>query len=215
MPVYAAARPFVKIMEAEPLPRFNHHSTLIEDKLYVSGGRTKSGVSSSVHSYDPFLELWTGEKYNEVPLAPPGLYNGACASAGHDLYVCCGNDGSRFHSSLYQLDTKLRTWNKLSSGPMMRKRGSGMVIYDNKLVLFGGFGCPTGPTQPGAEFVKSDLYDAKNTSIGWTNELHTFNLKEGEYSDCSLVRRPYFQFVGPGSRTCINCDSVDVVMETQ
>jgi N-acetylneuraminic acid mutarotase len=146
---------------------------LVEEKLYVSGGRTKSGVASSVHSFDPFLEFWTEEKYNGAP--PPKLYDGACASAGHHLYVCCGSDGSRFQSSLHQLDTKLRTWKQLSSGgPMMGKRGCRMVTYDNKLVLFGGCGFPTGPTQPGAEFIK-------NTSgAGWTNELHTYDLHEGE-----------------------------------
>jgi hypothetical protein len=61
---------------------------------------------------------------------------------------------------------------------MMRKRGSRMVICDNKLVLFGGYGHPTGPTQPGAEFVKDDRY---TDDAGWTNELHTFDLKEGEW----------------------------------
>ena len=50
-----------------------------------------------------------------------------------------------------------------------------MVTYGSKLVLFGGYGPTSGPTQPGAEFVKS----GKNTS-GWTNELHTFDVGEGE-----------------------------------
>jgi N-acetylneuraminic acid mutarotase len=163
-------------MEAEPSPRFGHQSALVEEKLYVSGGRTKSGVASSVHSFDPFLEFWTEEKYHGAP--PPKLYDGACASAGHHLYVCCGYDGSRYQSSLHQLDTKLGTWKQFSSGgPMMRKRGSRMVTYDNKLVLLGGYGYPTGPTQPGAEYVM----DSSCTSgVGWTNELHTFDLQEGE-----------------------------------
>ena len=52
-----------------------------------------------------------------------------------------------------------------------------MVTYGNMLILFGGYGYPSGPTQPGAEFKK----DSKFTGgAGWTNELHTFDLKEGE-----------------------------------
>ena len=59
----------------------------------------------------------------------------------------------------------------------MRKAGCEMVSYGSKLVLFGGCGIPSGPTQPGAEFVKSSKY---TDGIGWTNELHTFDLIKGE-----------------------------------
>ena len=51
-----------------------------------------------------------------------------------------------------------------------------MVAYGNKLVLFGGYGIPSGPTQPGAEFVKNTSF---TDGRGWTNELHSFDLKTG------------------------------------
>jgi hypothetical protein len=60
---------------------------------------------------------------------------------------------------------------------MMRKRGCEMISYDSKLLLFGGKGYPTGPTQPGAEFVKDSRF---TSGIGWSNECHIFGLKEGE-----------------------------------
>ena len=52
-----------------------------------------------------------------------------------------------------------------------------MLAYGSNLVLFGGYGIPSGTTQPGAEFVKSSMYI---DGIGWTNELHTFDLIKGE-----------------------------------
>ena len=52
-----------------------------------------------------------------------------------------------------------------------------MIAYDKKLVLFGGYGIPSGPTQPGAQFVKNTQY---TSGSGWTNELHVFDLEEGE-----------------------------------
>lgn len=58
----------------------------------------------------------------------------------------------------------------------MKGKGYRMVYYRNKLVLFGGCGTPTGPTPPGAKFIKS----TKNGDFGFTNQLHTFDLKKGE-----------------------------------
>ena len=145
------------------------------------GGRTKdflqekSELTSSVHSFDPFLEFWVKNKFGGVP--PPGLCNGACTSAGHHVYQYGGSDRSRFQSSLHQLDTRSCTWKQLSSAGPMRKRACGMIAHDSKLVLFGGYGFPSGPIQPGAEFIKNrNITDGR----GWTNEVHTFDLKEGE-----------------------------------
>jgi hypothetical protein len=57
----------------------------------------------------------------------------------------------------------------------MKKAGSGMIAYDSKLVLYGGYGPPSYPTQPGSEFIKDSRY---TDGDGWTNEVHTF--EEGE-----------------------------------
>ena len=52
-----------------------------------------------------------------------------------------------------------------------------MIEFDKKLLLFGGYGYPSGPTQPGAKFIKNSKY---SYGRGWNNELHLFDLKEGE-----------------------------------
>ena len=145
------------------------------------GGRSKeflkekSELTSSVHSFDPFLECWDENKFSGVP--PPGIYLGACASSGHHVYLYGGSDGSRLHCSLHQLDTKSWTWKQLSSSCPTRKLMCRMVTFASKLVLFGGYGFPSGPTRPGVEFIKDSRL---TTGIGWTNELHTYDLKEGE-----------------------------------
>ena len=144
------------------------------------GGRTKdflqekSELASSVHSFDPLLEFWDPDVNKISGDPPPGLYNGACASAGHHVYLYGGTNGSRLHSFLHQLDTRSWTWKQLSSAGPMRKVTCGMVAHDSKLVLFGGFGVPSGPIQPGAEFIRF------TDGVGWTNEVHTFDLNEGE-----------------------------------
>ena len=168
-------------MEGEPSPTWCHYSALVEEKFCVWGGSTKdfrkerSEWASSVHCFHPYLELWDVDKCGGVP--PPGLYTGACAPAGHLIYLYGGSDGSRYQNSLHQLDTRSWTWKELSRSGPTSKVGCGLVACDSKLVLFGGYGYPSGPTQPGAEFIKDSKFP---DGRGWTNEVHTFNLKEGE-----------------------------------
>ena len=103
---------------SEPSPRFAQFSAVVEGKLCVYGGLTKdflkekSGLASSVHSFDGLLESWYSEDTGGVP--SPGLYVGACASVGHHVYVYARVDGSAHQGSLHQLDTRTRTWKQLS-----------------------------------------------------------------------------------------------------
>ena len=98
---------------------------------------------------------------------------------GPHIYIYGGTDGSHWKSSLHQLNTSSLKWSQLATaghGPM-RKGGCGMVSHDNHLLILGGYGAPSGPTQPGAEFIK----DSRSTGgLGWTNEVHSYDLKEGE-----------------------------------
>ena len=155
--------------------------------MFLSGGRTgdfhkdKSSLLFTVHSFDVYCETWRERVVEGAP--PPGIYDGACASSGLCLYCFGGGDGSTLHGSLHQLDTSSATlkWTQLttpdsSSRPMM-KTGCGMVAYGSGLVLFGGYGFPCDSTQPGAEFVKDDRY---TDGVGWSNELHVFDVREGE-----------------------------------
>ena len=162
----------------EPFPRENHFAACAEERLYVWGGSTedfyerKAELESSVEFFDTRLDSWN--KIVTKGSLPPGQYLGACASSGDHIYIYGGADGYTVQGTLNHIDTKSFTWKQLSpytnDGPM-KKTGCGMVFYHNKLVLFGGYtgDPPTGRTQPGATY-----------KDGQTNELHVFDLKEGE-----------------------------------
>ena len=166
----------VEFQMAQPSPRSYHFSAAVVDKLYVwggDGGLRKSVVTSIVHHYDPDSETWNTNTC-EGP-HPPGISGGACASAGHHLYTYGGWDegmnGMNEQGTLHLLDTRSRRWKLISSeGGPMKKSGCGMIIYDSKIVLFGG----------------------RDESGMGTNELHTFNLKEGERLHFAMY--PLMQF---------------------
>ena len=163
----------------EPPPRWDHFSTSIEGQLYILGGRTKDfkkgEVTSTVHQFDQKSETWTINSCNGP--SPPCSYYGASTSAGHHIYMYGGTDESRPLNSLHQLDTQSWTWSELTKSGPMRKTECVMIAFDRKLLLFGGYGDLSGPTQPGAKFIKNSN---SSSGRGRTNELHLFDLKEGE-----------------------------------
>ena len=161
---------------SEPSPRQGHFSTVVENYLYVWGGESEEVDVSIVHHYDPNTETWSDKRCEGPP--PPGSINGACASIGHHLYTYGGFDADDHdRGTLHGLDTKSWMWSQLSSDGPMKKWGCRMITYGCKILLFGGKGVPSGPIQPGAEFVK-DMIESDGS--GWTNEVHIFDLKEGE-----------------------------------
>ena len=157
---------------AHPSPRSYHFSAAVVDKLYVCGGEGRLGeslVTSIVHHYDPDGETWNTNTC-EGP-HPPGIRDGTCASAGHHLYTYGGwDEGGKYQGTLHLLDTRSRRWKLISSeGGPKKKAGSRMIVYDSKIVVFGG-----------------------HSNSGRTNELHTFNLKEGERLHIAMY--PLMQF---------------------
>ena len=168
----------------EPSPVWGHFSAPVQNQLYTWGGNSKDvedekisleDFKSSVNTYDPYLETWT--RLNTTGTPPSGVSAGACAAVGHHLYTYGGVDTpDSYNDSFHQLDTRTLVWSKLPNGPM-RKAVSHMIALRDKLFLFGGRGIPSGPIQPGSEFI---LDEYANDGSGWTNEIHSFDLTKGE-----------------------------------
>ena len=170
----------------EPSPIFGHGAAAVGGRCYLWGGYvpdfSASGrrkLVSTIEIFDPYLETW--EECHTTGVPPPGLYGGACTSLLDSLYWFGGHDASSRYNSLHGLDPTTLEWREIqplnqADGPM-RKAWCGMVSFlQDKLAVFGGYGIPTGPTQPGAMFTKNtDFTDGS----GWSNKLHVFNITEG------------------------------------
>lgn len=171
---------------AEPPSRWGHFSAPVKGKFCVWGGCGDKVTVKEVCCFEPLSESWTTITCSGFVPPVGKLYDGACSSSGHHLYIYGGHDGCRYHNSLYQLDANSWMWTLLSSSGPMKITGCGMLIYSGKVVLFGGYGLqPTGSTQPGAKFVEGSSHSG--WTYGWTNELHIFDLEEGELILCRGV----------------------------
>ena len=151
----------------EPLPRDDHAAVAMDNKLHMWGGFTASKeksrqVARKIEVFDICKELWEQKPTHGTP--PPGLWGTAYTVVGSCLFVFGGWDGESVHNTLFKLDLRTFQWEEVqvsnpSSGPQ-RKNGCEMVSYgDNLLVVFAGW-----------------------TGSARTDELHVFDLDEGEYS---------------------------------
>ena len=173
----------------EPDPRYAPYSSVINEELYVWGG--KLVATTSLQVYHPCLESW--RHLNTHGPSPPGLYMGASAHSENYLYVYGGvkDDNVSFSGCLHRLDTKTSSWTQLaahSTNAPMKKRESGMIIYENSVIVVGGYGKRNGPIQPGSEWRKLKKDDEQDPNTKWwTNEMHKYDLREGEGVNCASL----------------------------
>ena len=170
----------------EPAVRFAHVSFVAEGKVYLWGGQTQEGseddgikLANCIEQFDPYLKVWS--QLNTAGTPHLGLEGAACASSGEHVFLYAGLKGG-LKGVLSCLNLKSLTWSQLSpecgtTGGPMRKSTCGMVhFHHDKLVVIGGYGFPTGPTQPGSTFSKDTRF---TDGRGWTNEIHVFDLSQG------------------------------------
>lgn len=138
-------------------------------------------AEAKIEVYDPLKEQWSQATTRGT--VPPKVNEGTCASSGSLLYTYGGNTGFSDSGCLHQLDTttlilKQRSPHKPDCS--MNKIGSGIVVYNNKIVLFGGHGIPSKHIQPGSQFDENKLF---TDGHGKTNEIHTYDLRKGEMNN--------------------------------
>ena len=151
----------------EPPPRAWPFSSVLDSKFIIYGG--KNETPESAYSYNPLTELWSQLETTGAPTSK--LHNGAVVSLDSSSLMFGGYDGSSHHNCLYQLDQNNNfSEHKFSTEVSpMKKEGCRMIAYNKSLLLFGGYCDPSYPIQPGSELISN-----------CTNELHSFNLEEGE-----------------------------------
>ena len=151
------------------------------------GGHNKKKAfdPTSLEEFNSYTESWT--KTQCYGRCPRGYRYGAHTTSKDRLFTYGGLDvENAYHGDLRELNAKSLEWSEVSpasvDGGPMKKYGAGMVLFgDGKLALFGGYGVPTGPVQPGSSFVRND---SSNDGSGWTNEFHVFDLHKREFPCC-------------------------------
>ena len=182
------SRPYLREDKYKPAPRYLHtaeavgcRTVLYNGMIQDLPGRSISRFASNVNIFNHALEQWEEKELTGDTLSRP-LRGAASASLGSSFYFFGGHDCSVYNNNLFRISCQDNGYqcSKLSSsvdaGPSscpMPKFGAGLIAFGDSLGVFGGFGTPNGPIQPGSSFINS------SDSRGWTNEFHVYNLKEG------------------------------------
>ena len=153
----------------QPLPRARHAAVGIGSKLCVWGGYGGSSKikSTALEIFDVTSLDWKQDVLHGCDMHD-GLYGMAVTGDGETAYCCCGLVDSIVNSTYYNTVFEITLSQHLckellpTSHSLMPEKtlGSGVVQFQDKLILFGGF-----------------------TGQSWTNELHVFDLKK---SECEL-----------------------------
>ena len=156
-------------LSTEPAPRAYHFSSTVAGQTYIYGGNTLGAEDDekSVFGFMQKEEVWKRHTTTGTPpraVGPGPLIEGACTSVGDVIYMYGDyNSRSEAQGGLYSLDVREMKWSKVSNGP--RLSGCGIAHFKDTLVVFGGYG-----------------------DSGSSNELHIFDLEEGEECACVVCR---------------------------
>ena len=146
------------------MPRIWHTSCQIGSNVLVLGGVTneisRRRTISVVDIFDLYTESWQQKEMTGIAPAP-GVYMTASVSVEDDLFTFGGfdgrgPDGSEFYNALHKLKggsqwIEVCRHNRKAGFPMA-KYGAMMVAYGDNLAVFGGYGIPHRPIQPGSSF---------------------------------------------------------------
>ena len=148
----------------QPQPRSSHAAFVVRNKskLYIWAGLGDAATipTATMESFNFFSEEWEQPQTLHGSL-PDDLWSMAVTSDGESAYSFGGKTGSAYVNTLYKVNpASLRCVQLLpasQSHAPKKTRGSGMVHFNEKLVVHGGWN--------GQEN---------------TDKLHVFNLKESE-----------------------------------
>jgi N-acetylneuraminic acid mutarotase len=124
-----------------PTSRSGGAAAVVDDKIYVAGGRPPHGHDFAV--YDPKSDIWT-----QLANLPTQRNHLAAGAYEDKVYVVGGRFGGGFQSertaAVEVYDPKTRQWTKRA--PMLKPRGGVNGIFANGCFhLFGGEGNPDHP----------------------------------------------------------------------
>ena len=155
----------------EPRARYFHAAVGVGQTLHVWGGNDDrtSVQASTVGCLDVPSATWQEPRQLRGHTFPDRLHAMAVTTDGERAYSFGGQTGSGKSNAVYEVDMtslECRELAPASASPVSSKKsGSGMVHYQYKLVVYGGW----------------------TSESGTTDELHVFDLNTSEANGCMCV----------------------------
>lgn len=143
-----------------PMPTGRQHNTscVVNDKIYVMGGITKSSITNKIvktdknEVYNPISNSW--QTLSPLPMS---CESSIISAVGNNIYVLCGN-------ILWKYDTLSDTWETKKNCPVRISILLGSSVINDKIIF------PGGQNKDGKAVSSVYIYDTTNdTWIKSTN----------------------------------------------
>jgi N-acetylneuraminic acid mutarotase len=129
--------------ETSPSPRLAHSSVILDNKIFVYGGRDSDGKDlDDLYIFDTDTLNWN---LSNSSTNTPGLrsyHSAAAIESRNSFYVFAGCGTSGRLNSLYQFDANVDSWNEVNTSgdvPSVRGGPGFSSIGDNLLYVYAGF----------------------------------------------------------------------------
>jgi N-acetylneuraminic acid mutarotase len=113
------------------VPRNGMATAVVDNKIYVIGGRDSGSNTNATEVYDPFTDSWE----SKAPV-PTARYLSAASSVGHKIYVI-GGGGTGIMNVTEVYDTVTDTWATASPMPTNRWAHTMSAVGDEIYVIGG------------------------------------------------------------------------------
>jgi hypothetical protein len=168
-----------------PPARAYHESVVLEDTMFVWGGRTEKHncyhSRLSIFGMNMLTGVWS-EHSITPPVEPPPCDEACCGIIGNTIYSFGGEisfSPYKASNELYKLNLEERQWRRVDTkGTRPEGRvGAAMCNMNGKLLLMGGHGpLPSVRRHPVADYKEDNNL---SEYCGWNNELFEFDPETG------------------------------------
>lgn len=115
--------------------RYDLAATVMDGKLYSTGGYNGSSHINNVQAFDPIANTWTS-----LTGMPENIHLHTVTESGGHLYVIAGLRGDGFvYSGMYRYNPATNNWITLPSLPAPRYNHAAAAV-NGKIYVIGGFG---------------------------------------------------------------------------
>ena len=169
-----------------PVPRVGHTATIVNDRIYVFGGRGGASMGAldeqgALWEYDTSLDHWTKmAPVKGSPCPEPRSYHSSTSTihplpmqndppeattdrldpeAHGTVFIHAGCTASGRLNDLWAFDIAARTWSPFPDAPGQARGGSSLTFAQNRLYRFGGF---DGKAEIGGQI---DYLDTATTTV--------------------------------------------------
>ena len=147
-----------KFKSSMPTPRMAVGSASVKDRIYVFGGVTNQGRSTSlVEEYDPLTDKWA-----QKASMPTSRATASAVALGKTVYVVGGRNENGIATAVEVYDTENNSWKKAKPLPVA-KWNHMITAFGGKIYLIGGI---TGVGNNRKCIGALDIYDP--TTDSWT-----------------------------------------------